>query len=190
MIRFCIATLLVACVAAGSYGVHKPVHHGPVHGPVGHGPVLQHGSVNHGSVHLNPFARGPGLQHSPLWNALNNGRRTLSGSGGHISKSLTHHGKSIHVNDGRNTATATHHHDGSVSANVLPNHVLGQGIHPSAVRTLGQAGRVGSLGPVGAGGPLVGGPAGPLIPGPGPYGPGPNLSGGLIAPGLKRKGGY
>ncbi|XP_061192785.1 uncharacterized protein LOC133200993 [Saccostrea echinata] len=178
MIRFCVATLLVAYVAAGSY---KPYHHGPGH----------HGPVHHGSVHYNPFARRPGLHQSTLFNALNNGRTRLSGSGGHITKSLSHHGKSIHVNDGRHTATATHHHDGTVSANVLPNHVLGQGVHPSSVRTLGQVGpvgSVGSLGPVGALGPVVGGPLGPagsLVHGAGPYGVGPNLSGGI-----KRKGRY
>lgn len=143
MMQYFVAVLLVACVAAipkNNYG-----HHGPVHRPV-HVPV--HG---HGHVYRNPFiGSAGGLQNSLLFNGLNGGRR-LSGSGGHITKSLTHHGKSIHVNDGRNVATATAHHDGRVSANVVPSHLAGHGGHLFAGGPAGRLGPVGGIGPVGLG---------------------------------------
>lgn len=143
MMQYCVAVLLVACVAAipkNNYG-----HHGPVHRPV-HGPV--HG---HGHVYRNPYlGTAGGLQNSLLFNGLNGGRR-LSGSGGHITKSLTHQGKSIHVNDGRNVATATAHHDGRVSANVVPSHLAGHGGHLFAGGPAGGLRPVGGIGPVGLG---------------------------------------
>ena len=130
--RYCVAALLVACVAA----IPKFGHHG------------HHGHLPH---HRIPFQAAGGLQNSVLFNGINGGRR-LTGSGGHVTKTLSHHGKSIHVNDGRHIATATAHHDGRVSANVVPN------VFPGGVGHLGGVGPVGGLGlgPIGGAGHVGG----------------------------------
>ncbi|XP_048738056.1 uncharacterized protein LOC125652724 [Ostrea edulis] len=126
MYRYCVVVLLAACAAA------IPRAH-------------KHGHIGHGPIHGQPIHQGPGLQNNFLWNGINGGRR-FTASGGHVSKSLTHHGKSIHVDDGRSTATATAHHDGTFSANVVPNQFRG-GVHPGAVRPLGALGPFGQRGP-------------------------------------------
>jgi hypothetical protein len=133
MFRYCVVILLAACTSAipGSY---------------------KHGLIGHRPHSVLPINQGPGLQNNLIWNGINGGRQ-FTASGGQVSKSLTHHGKSIHVNDGRSTATATAHHDGTFSANVVPNQLLGS-VHPGAVRSLGPVGSLGSVGSLGRVGPF------------------------------------